>query len=141
MAYISQSDLEAHIPPQFIVEALDDDRDGVADSGLWEKLAAAVDRAINSRLAPRFSVPFAAPVPDLVAEAALVFAGEMVFRRRGVADEANPWAEQAGAMRTRLERIGRGDEELTAGTTAARPGGAIIGERARVYDKAGRLMV
>ncbi|MBU4460298.1 MAG: DUF1320 domain-containing protein, partial [Verrucomicrobia bacterium] len=74
MPYVTKADLEGLIPPQFITEALDDDGDGVEDAGLWDKVAAQAGEAVDALLGQRFEVPFAAPVPPLVSQAAKIFA-------------------------------------------------------------------
>ena len=38
----------------------------------------------------------------------------MLFERRGVAKDANPWTSRADSMRARLERIAAGDDILDA---------------------------
>jgi phage gp36-like protein len=141
MSYITQSDLESRVPPAFIVQALDDDGDGEADAGLWDKVASAVDAQINGRLEGRYAVPLAAPVPAVVIEAALVLAAEALYLRRGISGDQNPWSKQADGIRDRLERIGSGKEALKNEVSPARSGGAVIGEPARTFDAAGRLMV
>jgi hypothetical protein len=141
MAYdVSQSDLAAIIPPAYILGALDDDGDGIADAGLWDTVCLAADRMINSRLAPRFSVPLN-PAPDIIIEAKKVFLAEMIYLRRGVSGEQNPWTDQAAALRKRLERIASGDEELTAGSASARPGGALISEPSKLYQPNGQMLL
>jgi phage gp36-like protein len=141
MAYVAQSDLAGKIPPAMIVAALDDNADGTADTGVWDALAADVERAINGRLAPRYSVPFAAPLPDLIVDAALLFACEAIYTRRGMAgDKQNPFAAEADAMRERLEKLGRGDGSLP-GVVPARAGGAVIAEPTKTGQSNGRLLV
>lgn len=140
MPYVTQSDLESRVPAAFITQALDDNGDGEADAGLWDKVAAAVDAQINGRLEGRYAVPLAAPLPSVVTEAALVLAAEALYLRRGLSGDQNPWAKQAEAVRERLERIGTGKAELTYQSTPAKPGGSVIGEPSRVFDPAGRLM-
>ncbi|MFZ4394159.1 MAG: phage protein Gp36 family protein [Kiritimatiellia bacterium] len=141
MAYaVSQADLSAIVPPQFIVAALDDDNDGVADVGLWDTVSLEADRQINSRLAARFSVPLN-PAPDLVIEAKKIFLAEMMYLRRGVSGDANPWTKQADGMRKRLESIGKGDEEISAGTAPVRTGGSLISEPTKLHQGNGQILL
>ena len=44
MAYLTKADLDGLIPPQFLLEALDDDQDGQEDAGLWDKIAQQASR-------------------------------------------------------------------------------------------------
>jgi len=141
MAYITQEKLKASVPPDFILGALDDDGDGVADAAVWDAIVEKVSEAIDSRLAPRYRVPLSEPVLAIAKEAAQIFAAEALYLRRGLLKDANPWADQAKAMRERLERIGRGEERLESDVAPTAPGGAAITEPAGTYDKDGRLIV
>jgi hypothetical protein len=142
MPYVSQADLKGKVPDDLLLQALDDDGDGVADDGVWDGISADVDKAINGPLEGRYSVPLAAPYPYLVTEAALIFACEAIYMRRGLAGkDQNPWVTRADAMRKRLEAIGNGEQPLTATAGQLKSGGAVIGEPARTYDESGRLMV
>ena len=142
MPYVTQSDLKGKIPAELLLQALDDNNDGVADDGVWDAIAADVDNAINGPLEGRYTVPLAAPYPAAVAEAALVFACEAIYLRRGLAGkDQNPWTTRADALRKRLEAIGSGEQPLTATAVPVKSGGAVIGEDARLYDELNRLMV
>jgi phage gp36-like protein len=140
MSYVAQTDLKGKIPDDLLLQALDDNNDGVADDGVWDQIAADVDKAINGPLEGRYTVPLAAPYPSVVQDAAVVFACEAIYMRRGLAGDQNPWIKRADALRKRLEAIGNGDQPLTATATPAKSGGAVIGESARLYDESGRLM-
>ncbi len=132
--YALRADLEAIIPPHFIVQALDDDADGQEDAGLFEKVADAADRAVNAYLSGRYTTPFGAPYPDLVSEAAKVFIAESLYARRGYESERNPYTARANALRKQLEAIGNGNGSLggvPADTTATRPPMAIVSEPSR----------
>lgn len=140
MAYLDRAALEAVVPPTFVVQALDDNEDGVEDSGLWDRVVAGIDRQINSRLAPAYAVPLAAPYPDVVTEAAVVLGAEALYLRRGLAE--NPWTEQANAMRERLGALGRGEQgAMTQSAEADTPEPAVVSEPARLHDDSGRMLV
>lgn len=141
MAYVLQSDLEGRVPKDVIVEALDDDRDGSADPGVWDKIADDVAKAINGRLEGRFSVPLADPLPYVCREGAVILACEALYLRRGRAGESNPWSKQADAFRARLEKIGRGDEPLQYNEAPAAQGGAAIVEDSKTYSESGEMLV
>ena len=142
MSYVQQSDLKGKIPDDLLRQALDDDNDGVADESVWESIATDVDKAINGPLEGRYAVPLALPYPAVVADAAVVFACEAIYMRRGLAGkDNNPWVTRADSLRKRLEAIGNGDQPLTVNVAPAKSGGALISEPARTYDKGGRLMV
>lgn len=131
MSYISQADLSAEIPADFVTQALDDDADGVPDAGVWELVAAAVDRSVDAYLGRRYAVPLTmSPLPAVVAQAALVFACELLHQRRGMSGEKNPYTKRADAWRKTLERIASGEESLTVTTAPTRPPVSIISESA-----------
>ena len=139
MPYVALDDLRGKIPQTFLVQALDDDRDGEVDAGLWELIQSQADQAVDSRLGQRYPVPFDDP-PAIVSEAALIFACEAIYARR-VGPEQNPWMGMGNAMRSRLERIGSGDESLTPEIARTKPSGGVISEPARTYSSAGRLAI
>jgi phage gp36-like protein len=141
MSYVSQSDLEGRVPSDVIVDALDDNRDGSADAGVWDKVAADVNIAVDGRLEGKFRVPLAGALPYVVREAAIVLACEALYLRRGHAGESNPWTKQADAFRARLERIGRGDEPLKFDEQPAADTAIIITEESKTHSSAGSLMV
>jgi phage gp36-like protein len=137
MAYTTQARLAALVAAEQMVRALDDDGDGVADAGAWEAVEAAAASQVDGRLGQRYGTPVAAPLPALVQEAADVFVAEILYLRRGLAGDANPWTARADAMRARLERIGRGEEPLTATAPSARPSVSAITEPARTVRAGG----
>jgi len=128
MNYVTQSELEAELPPQHLIDACDDDGDGVADEGRIESVLAGASRAVDGYLEGRYSVPLAEP-PQLARRAALVFALETIYRRRN--SEKNPWSEEAGKLRARLEKVASGEQPLTLIITTPASDGAVIGEPMR----------
>lgn len=133
MAYCTQSQLESRIPPARMIEALDDNGDGEQDSGLWEKVEAAIAQEIDGILGQRYAVPFA-PVPFAVALAAQALCADALFRRRGITDELNPWAKEAREVRARLQRMATGKEPLEATLAARNAPISVISEDSRLYS-------
>lgn len=132
--YATRSDLDAIIPPQFIIQALDDNADGAEDDGLFAKISDAADRAVNAYLSGRYRTPFAAPVPDLVAEAAKIFIAESLYARRGFESDRNPYTSRANGLRKQLENIGNGNGSLGGipeNSSGTRPPMAIVTEPSR----------
>jgi phage gp36-like protein len=135
MAYIVQGELEGKLPPAIIEQALDDDGDGAADPGAWDKLIADVTQEIDGILGQRFSVPFPAPYPALVIAASKALAAEAMYLKRGVAPDANPWTKHAANMRAKLSAIGSGKESFEPTRNGANPPIVIIGEDSRIYSE------
>lgn len=138
--YVLIADLAGLIPASFIVQALDDNEDGESDAAAWAAVLAQVHQAIDGTLGMRFPVPFAAPLPAKVSEAAGIFACELLYMRRGKSGEQNPWTARADAMRRTLERIAEGKLPLTPETQRATPPISIVAEPAKTTSAAGYTM-
>jgi phage gp36-like protein len=119
MPYVELSDLEGQIPPEFLTQALDDNNDDYIDA--WEKVQESACEEVDALLEGRFSVPLAAPVPRVVKRAAITFACELCYRRRGTPDDQNPWVKRADATRKMLAMITAGDLKLQAQPAVAEP--------------------
>ena len=132
MAYIVQTDLKGKVPAQLLLQALDDNGDGVADDGVWDEIIVDVESAINSRLEGNYAIPLAEPIPAIISEAAKILAAEAVYLRRSLTGDQNPWVKQADAMRKRLEDIGSGKLPLTPVTNPQGPTGVVITETSRL---------
>jgi phage gp36-like protein len=132
MSYILITDLDGKVPAQLLLQALDDNGDGLADDGVWDKIVVDVESAINSRLEGNYAIPLAEPLPAIVSEAAKILAAEAVYQRRGLSGDQNPWVKQADAMRKRLEDIGSGDKPLKPDTAPQGPSGVVINETSRL---------
>lgn len=143
MAYVTQADIEGRIPPQFLLQALDDDGDGVADA--WEAVAADTDSAIDGILGTRFSVPFTGTLPTVVTEAAKAYACHACYRRRSVPDAQNPWQNAYDIyfhpVNGLLLRIAAGKAPLSPGVERAKPSGGAVVEAAPTFSTGGRRAV
>jgi len=140
MAYIVKADLKGLIPEEFLNAALDDDGAACADAGTWDAVADAVEDEINGRLAQTFAVPIS-PVPEVLKAAARAIAAYVLYQRRAVADEANPWSDQAKYWRDKLDSIGSGEEPLTYEAGRAKAPAVLIEEPARTHSAQGALLV
>jgi len=120
MSYITQTSLHSDIAPEFLVQALDDDRDGVADAGVWDTLLTAVESEINGILDQAgVTLPLAAPYPDAVVAATRYGALEKLWLRRGIAgDDRNPFAVRAREARKKLAEWAK-EDKASANTVAA----------------------
>ena len=141
MSYVEQADIEALIPADFLKQALDDDGDGEADSGVWDKVVAAVQDEIDGALGQKYAVPFADPYPAVVKAAAKVLTLWSVYQRRGFHGDANPWETEAKRQRDKLDKIGSGKDALTPDNLGKKPGGIVITEPSKLFDRGGNLMV
>ena len=125
--YIELTDLDGHIPPAFLTQALDDDNDGVIDA--WSLVQSAACEAVDAEMEGRFTVPITVtPLPRKLKLAALAFACELCYRRRGVEDEKNPWVKVAAGYRKQLAAITAGELKLSVTPAPAQPdpAGSII---------------
>lgn len=123
MAYITQADLYGELPQAIVTDALDDDRDGAADSAVATLVCDGASEQVDGYLGVRYAVPLATP-PALVLRAAKVFALETLYRRREIKDF--PLAGEAKQLRERLQLIATGELPLDAGTAQVSSPGALI---------------
>jgi phage gp36-like protein len=125
--YITQQLIEDELGGHArLLEALDDDNDGVIDDGIVDRLCQRASDAVDAFLSGRYAVPLS-PVPKLAVEAALLFACETIYnRRRQGVDEKNPYTARANELRDRLKRISDRQESLDARERPAFAPGALI---------------
>ncbi len=136
MAYITQAEILGDIDADSLREALDDDRDNVADEGVWDLVQASAAGAVDALLEGRYAVPFDPP-PAKVKEATKVFALEKLFQKRGKFGDANPWTAAADRWRADLRAIAEGDSPLQTGKAQAKAPGILIYERSRLNRDGG----
>jgi len=140
MAYTAQSEILSRLPERFLIEALDDDGDGIADPEAWEAVANGAATEIDGLLGMRFSTPFPAPVPAVVAAASLILIMEALYDRRGMTGkDNNPYYIRAEEQRATLRKIGAGDMPLTPTIQKATPTVRAITEPARTSSAHGHL--
>lgn len=108
--YFTYDDLKALIPGAFLLQALDDDGDGVIDA--FEIVRDQAQGEVDAHLSARFAVPITSNVPPIAKRAAMILAAELCYQRRGTPPDQNPWAKQAEAMRKTLVMIGAGKIEI-----------------------------
>ena len=105
LLYFARADITGMIPAEFILQALDDNGDGVEDTGLWDTLAANACDEADAICSSMFTVPFVAPVPVLIAQTAQSIMAASLYRRRGIEDQKNPYAKEAAEKCAKLTRI------------------------------------
>ena len=130
MTRLTIDDLTGDMPEQKLIEALDDDQDGLAD----EKAFDAALASANVRAEALFGGAVPAQYSTAADYAVRVFMLDILYRRRGVADESNPWAKIADAQEARLRALASGTEAIDATTD-----GVIISKPAKIYSSTGVL--
>lgn len=128
MPYVSQAQLQTEIPAPHLADATDDDREGGSDTDTIEAILQKASDAVDGFLSGLYPTPFADPAPAAAREAAFVFAGELVYARRGVSTEANPFTKRAEGWRATLKLIGSGKMPLDANLVKAFTPGAALTE-------------
>jgi phage gp36-like protein len=127
MPYVTRAQVEAKIPPPLLLEALDDDGDGAEDDGQFDAVVAAASTEVDGYLGGLFEVPFTSP-PAKAQAAAFAFVCEMIYQRRNVPEEKNPFTSVAKWWRTHLQRVGNRELPFDAATDATVAPGAVITE-------------
>jgi len=138
MPYVTKADMLAIIPADHLTAALDDHNYGDDTGNVWDTIAAAASRRVDSILGSRYAVPFATPYPALVHDAAITFAAFMLYQRRGVG-ETNPFKSEAELVEKRLEKIADGLADLSVAAADDDP--VAITEPSKTYNEQGRLLL
>ena len=133
--YVLMSEMNGLIPAAFLVQSLDDDSDGAADPAAWTDVLKQVHKAIDGPLSVKFATPFSNPLPPIVLEAAPIFAAELLYKRRGHADDVNPWVKQAKELRDKLNAIAKGEQPLTPQIKKANASIAVIGAPSKLSSR------
>jgi phage gp36-like protein len=139
--YTTLEQVKAKLPFDFLVEALDDDKDGVLDAEVWTAVAEDAADQVDARLGKRYTVPFdPAALEPIVKSSALIFVLETLYQRRGYGSETdNPYLVSARAARKELNQIGDGDVPLTPVMKRPNRSVAVISEPARTSSASGNL--
>jgi phage gp36-like protein len=133
MSYTTETKIQTLIPAAHLTDALDDDRDGLADDGLLDTIIATAANAVDAYLSGLYTVPFSTP-PAVVQEAALIFCCEAIYARRLTEADKNPFTARANVWRDRLQKIGAGLLPLDAATAKPNTPGAVITEAVSVDE-------
>ncbi|MBQ3345446.1 MAG: hypothetical protein IJG84_26385 [Kiritimatiellae bacterium] len=128
MTPLTIEDLSGDMPEQKIVESLDDDGDGFADETAFRAVVASA----NERAAAIFGGDVPAQYAVAAARAVRVFALDLLYRRRAVPDESNPWAKLAEAQEARLRALASGTEAIDGSSD-----GVVISKPAKIYNSLG----
>lgn len=141
-AYVARAQIEALVPPAFLLEALDDDNDGNEDAGVFDAIVEGAQQEVDFFLGAVMAVPFTGTIPAGASHAAKIFVLEALYARRGYSadtDPRNPWASQAKGMRAKLQRISAGEEPLSPTQEQVSPGVVLVSEPSRTQSRANKV--
>ena len=142
--YVQQSDLSGLIPAEFFTQALDDTNSGSIDSALFNQIATDASGVIDGILGTRVSVPFQSDgngnYPPFVFNAAKKFVAEQLYKRRGVADDKNPWASECQQIRSLMNKMALGLAPIDPSIQRKDPSASVITERSQTTPRAGRVL-
>jgi len=137
--YVLMTDLSARLPGKFLIQALDDDKDGLADLPVFESIQKTVKEDIDGRIGQRYEpYTFGANPPALLKSAAAIFAMELLYSRRGIDAKNNPMTGQANAMRAKLDDIGNGKQPLIPIAKPTNASGIVVAAAAKTVSRSGR---
>lgn len=141
VVYTLIDQVKAKLPYDFIVEALDDDKDGLIDEDVWTAVAEDAADQVDDRLGQRYTVPFdPANLSAKVRASSLLFVLETLHLRRGFGtEENNPFLNSARAARKELSAIGNGEVPLTPTAEKPRKSISTVTEPARTSSAHGYL--
>ncbi len=147
MPYFELTELEALIPAEWLLQALDDENSGTAE--MFEAARSAAEGEINGWIGLRYLLPID-PVPPFIKDAALKLAAELCYARRGQIEQF-PWTNALNVLRGNLTapgvfaRIATGEIPLyplaaPAAGAATKSAPAVSGERSKVHTRHGSTM-
>lgn len=118
MPYFTRSEIVAKLPADHLLEALDDDGDGVEDPGLFDQLVASAECQAHALLVNRYDTPLPPEMDEhkAVAEAVKTFLLEELYKRRGWFEDStprNPWSAQAKLMAKLLGQLNPREDQRT----------------------------
>lgn len=114
MPYCNRNDILTKISDSEFIQFLDDNGDGIEDSGLLDIIIGIASNAADAYVASIYETPFTSYIPAMIKDATIIFVCEMLFQRRLVPDEKNQFFAQANLYRTLLTRVGSGQQPLDA---------------------------
>lgn len=112
MSYVNRMDIEAEFDDRHLISSLDDNGDGAEDAGLFDRLAASVDAKLTGYIDLFAQIGIPALPATLLRYYARVMMCCLLFRRRGVAAEMNPFAEREDEIIKQLDFIADGETDI-----------------------------
>jgi hypothetical protein len=124
-SYVTREQIAVKIPPNVLLDALDDNADGQEDAGVFDAVVASASEEVDGYLSGLYTVPFTEPFPPKVAQAALALACSLIYERRQV--EFPEWlAASVKFWRSHLERVGNREIPFDAAQVKAFSPGAAL---------------
>lgn len=127
MPYVTRNQVTGKLPDKILNDALDDDKDGTEDPGVFDDIVASASLEIDGYLSGLFPTPFANP-PAKVQTAALIFVLESIYQRRQIPSDQNPFTITATWWRKHLQAVGNRELPFDAATPKAFASGIVTQE-------------
>lgn len=137
MAYSTLTDLKKLLPEDSLIQLTDDEGAGVVNSERISEAIASAEAEIDAYCGGNYSVPFAAPVPDLVKKCSVDIAIYNLYSRRVEEIPETRSDRYKNAIR-QLEGIAKGTisiGEATAPTAATNSDQAEISSVDRIFTR------
>lgn len=109
MAYVVRADIEAEMDSYHLAAALDDNKDGVEDAGLFDALSGAIDAKVAAYADLIAQLGYPTPPATLLRYCAQVFFCALLFSRRGIGESENPYSAKAKELQDKLNAIESGE--------------------------------
>ena len=145
VTYTTLDQVKSKLPHDFVTDALDDNKDGMIDTEVWQSVAEDAAQQVDARLGKRYAVPFdPKKIEAVVADASLIFILETLYLRRGYGigygeHANNPFISKADAARKELAAIGNGDTPLTPSAQQPQPSAMTFTDPARTSSRHGSI--
>jgi phage gp36-like protein len=111
-AYVTSADVLARLSTAVQLQALDDNADGTADSGLLTAILDAASRWVDGEL--RRATEFSTPYPALATQAAIARAVWQVYERSGKNGRENPVVVEMERYQKMLADVAAGRADVAA---------------------------
>ena len=103
--YTQRAEIEAIIPPKFLVAILTDTGATGETPGLFDQIVTNAGNEVDSLLCAQYTVPFSLPPPAPVSAASRQFVLWALAERRAPGDK-NPYAKNREFWQTKLKDVG-----------------------------------
>jgi len=114
MPYITITDITNVIDAVNLQAMVDDYNIGTLQSVTLNNICQLASDTADSLVSSIYAVPFSGNPPKKIKNAAIIFAAEMLYQRRLVPDEKNPFKSQADYWRKELMLVNSGQLPLDA---------------------------